>query len=75
MSKIKDCVQMLCDRCGYENYYTSLKYAENIGWELDVKLPDEEPADLCPVCAPKLSRLIRDFLYGKCDEGKEGEDG
>ena len=62
MSKIKNCVFVTCDRCGRSEYYASLLYAENIGWEFDVDI-DSGVFDLCPKCSIEWDKTVRNFLY------------
>ena len=64
MAIMKDCVQMTCDRCGYSKYYTSLVFADGIGWKMKTKLrPEDECIDLCPDCGEKWDDLVHRFLY------------
>lgn len=69
----KNYIHLTCDRCGYDNYYTSEQYAANIGWGLSLNIPYADLVDLCPKCDIKMSKVVKDFLYGKCDEEEKHE--
>ena len=72
MSRITNCVFLTCDRCSRNEYYPSINHARNLGWELDVKIPDETPLDLCPSCSAKWGNLVQEFLYGDVDQEAYG---
>ena len=70
MSQITNCIFLSCDRCTHNNYYPSINHAVNSGWGIEVRLPDEQPMDLCPECSKKLDKLLNDFLYGDLHQGE-----
>lgn len=69
MAKTKDCVHVSCDHCGHGEFFSSLRYAENVGWVFDVNI-DEGSFDLCPKCNIEWDKLVHNFLYGRKEEDK-----
>ena len=68
MARLNNCIHLTCDRCGYSEYRQSINHAQTIGWELEVKIPDETPKDLCPKCSERWGELLHDFLYGEIEK-------
>lgn len=64
MSKSTNCVSVACDHCGHHEFLYSLQHAENVGWEMDVKI-DEDILDLCPKCSAKWHKIADNFLNNK----------
>lgn len=71
MAKVTNCVRIQCDRCGHSDVYESDFIATNIGWMLELKIPDERPVDLCPKCYGKWLDMLGVFLYGNTEEKEE----
>lgn len=68
MSRINNCVFLVCDRCSRSQYYASDIVAKNLGWSLTTRIADEKYMDLCPRCNEKLDNFLHDFLYGELEE-------
>lgn len=64
MAKTNDCVFISCDHCGDGKYFTSIKFAKAVGWDLDANV-DEETLDLCPKCSAKWHKMADNFLNNK----------
>lgn len=69
MSRATNFIFMTCDRCQHSEYYASNMVAENVGWELDVKI-DGGVFDLCPKCSIEWGDTVGNFLYRKKGEDK-----
>ena len=69
MSKTINCVHVSCDHCGCGEYYMSLNYAKNVGWDIDANV-DEETLDLCPKCSAEWHKIADNFLNCRKEEDK-----